>query len=155
MIRNNKKLEEPGDKARKTFACPYTRQKHSEFLEIVKNNKPDPLERNEPLISSCWIMLSIGFGIAAPFIYKNGFEQIHAVEGIVKAVLLTFFSFISFFSIGGIAALLLYMCFGLLKKRRIARKAGLLFPQFSKIETSLHEGEAREIPEDTGKDQDK
>lgn len=53
MIRNNKKLEEPGDKARKTFACPYTRQKHSEFLEIVKNNKPDPLERNEPLISSC------------------------------------------------------------------------------------------------------
>lgn len=131
MIRNNKKLEEPGDKARKTFACPYTRQKHSEFLEIVKNNKPDPLERNEPLISSCWIMLSIGFGIAAPFIYKNGFEQIHAVEGIVKAVLLTFFSFISFFSIGGIAALLLYMCLGLLKKRRIARKAGLLFPQFS------------------------
>lgn len=97
MIRNNKKLEEPGDKARKTFACPYTRQKHSEFLEIVKNNKPDPLERNEPLISSCWIMLSIGFGIAAPFIYKNGFEQIHAVEGIVKAVLLTFFFVYQFF----------------------------------------------------------
>lgn len=76
-------------------------------------------------------MLSIGFGIAAPFIYKNGFEQIHAVEGIVKAVLLTFFSFISFFSIGGIAALLLYMYLVFLKKRRIARKAGLLFPQFS------------------------
>ena len=131
MIKKNKKLEEPGDEARKTFAHPYTRQKHSEFLEIVKNSKPDPLERNEPLISSCWIMLSIGFGITAPFIYKNGFEQIYAVEGIVKAVLLTFFSFISFFSIGGIAALLLYMYLVFLKKRRIARKAGLLFPQFS------------------------
>lgn len=38
---------------------------------------------------------------------------------------------------------------------KLKKRKQLLIERGNKIETSLHEGEAREIPEDTGKDQDK
>ena len=38
---------------------------------------------------------------------------------------------------------------------KLKKRKQLLIERGNKIETSLHEGEARGIPEDTGKDQDK
>lgn len=131
MTRKNKKQLELKVKERKAFTHPYTLEKHSEFLKIVRNNKEDFIERNGSLFNFCWLMLSIGFGIIVPFIYKNGFEQIHTEEGVVKSFLLTFFSFVGFFFLGGLVVMSFYMGLELLKKRRIARKAGLLFPKFS------------------------
>lgn len=131
MIKKNKKLEEPGDEARKTFAHPYTWEKHSKFLKIVRNSKEDFIERNSALSSFCWIMLSIGFSVAVPFIYKNDLEKIHTADGVAMNIFFTFILFALFFSVGGIAVLLLYTYLEFLRERRIARKAGLLFPEFS------------------------
>lgn len=129
MIRKNKKQLEV--KGRKAFVHPYTKEKHLKLLEIVRRNKEGPFERNEELSCFCWLMLSIGFGIAAPFVYKNGLDQIHTEEGVAKAILLTFFSFIGFCAVGGLAVLLLYDGLELFIKRKTARKVRKLFPQFS------------------------
>lgn len=128
-MRRNKEHTEV--KERKAFVHPYTKEKHLKLLEIVRRNKEGPFERNGELSCFCWLMLSIGFGIAAPFIYKNGLDQIHTEEGVAKAILLTFFSFIGFCAVGGLAVLLLYDGLEFFIKRKAARKVRKLFPQFS------------------------
>ena len=130
-MKKNKKQLELKVKERKAFVHPYTKEKHLKFLEIVKKNKEGPFERNGLLNSSCWLMLSIGFGIAAPFIYKNGLDKIRTGEEVVKIISFTFFSFISFCTVGGLAVLFLYDCLELFIKRKIARKVRHLFPKFS------------------------
>ena len=98
---------------------------------IRKNKKQLEVKGRKALSCFCWLMLSIGFGIAAPFVYKNGLDQIHTEEGVAKAILLTFFSFIGFCAVGGLAVLLLYDGLELFIKRKTARKVRKLFPQFS------------------------
>lgn len=128
-MRRNKEHTEV--KERKAFVHPYTKEKHLKLLEIFRKNKEGPFERNGELSCFCWLMLSIGFGIAAPFIYKNGLDQIHTEEGVAKAILLTFFSFISFYAVGGIIMIFLYEVLELFIKRKTARKVRKLFPEIS------------------------
>lgn len=129
MTRKNKKQLEVKEK--KAFVHPYTKEKHLKLLEIVRRNKEGPLERNGSLFYFCLFMLSIGFGIAAPFIYKHGLDRIRTEEETLKAILLTFFSFVGFCLVGGLAIIFLYEDFELFIKRKAARKVRHLFPKFS------------------------
>lgn len=130
-MRKNKKQLELKVKEKKAFVHPYTKEKHLKLLEIVRRNKEGPSERNAASFYFCLFMLSIGFGIAAPFIYKHGLDQIRTEEEALKAILLTLFSFVSFCLVGGIIMLLLYEDFELFIKRKAARKVRHLFPKFS------------------------
>lgn len=129
MTRKNKRQLEVREK--KAFVHPYTKEKHLKLLEIVRRNKEGPSERNATLFCFCLFMLSIGFGIAAPFIYKHGLDQIRTEEEALKAILLTFFSFVSFCLVGGLAIMFIYEDFELFIKRKAARKVRHLFPKFS------------------------
>lgn len=131
MTRKNKKQLEIEVKEKKAFVHPYTKERHLKLLEIVRRNKEGPAERNAASFYFCLFMLSIGFGIAAPFIYKHGLDQIRTEEEALKAILLTLFSFVSFCLVGGIIMLLLYEDFELFIKRKAARKVRHLFPKFS------------------------
>lgn len=128
MRRNKEHTEE---KERKAFVHPYTKERHLKLLEIVRRNKEGPAEINAASFYFCLFMLSIGFGIAAPFIYKHGLDQIRTQEEALKAILLTFFSFIGFCLVGGLAIMLLFEDFELFIKRKAARKVRHLFPKFS------------------------
>lgn len=128
-MRRNKEHTEV--KERKAFVHPYTKEKHLKLLEIVGKNKAGFFERNGELGYFCWFLLSIGFGIIAPFIYKNGMDQIHTEVEVFKTILFTLFSFIGFCAVGGIIMMLLYEGLEFFKGRKAARKARQLFPQFS------------------------